>query len=83
MKSRSRTIDGGVVVESPSLSGDDSSNIADQLVVESSTHENGLGERGSRVEGLVAWVELDTRAGSDPVKSFVPPPIVWETETRD
>jgi hypothetical protein len=76
-------IDGGVVVESSSLSRDDSSNIADKLVIERSTHQNGLRERGSRVESLHAGVELDTRAGSNTVKSFIPPPVVWKTETRD
>jgi len=83
MKVCPRTIDGGVVVESPSLSRDDRSDIADQLVIERSTHKNGLRERSSRVKGLVARVELDTWAGSDTVKSFVPPPVVWKTETRD
>ena len=41
---RSHTIDSRVVVESSGLSRDDSGDITDQLVVERSAHENGLGE---------------------------------------
>lgn len=71
-----------IVVEGTCLGRHDSSNIADEFIVESSSHENGLRERCGDAEVCARVGEVDTGGVCHSMKSFLPPCVRRQTKTR-
>lgn len=68
------------VVEGSRLGRNDSGHVSDELIVESSAHQDGLWEGGGHAEVAIVR-EVDARGVGHAVQSFLPPSVGWKSET--